>query len=90
MQLYDTNADITEKELIESRSNKYWAIINQIKSVIVIAMNLEYIGDLQETVNIHCIKERGSATLELLHLVKSLVYSQNFLKTIFQLVVNYV
>ena len=53
-------------------------------------MNMEYIGDHQESLNIHCIQRNESVTLELLHLAKSLVYSKIFLKTIFQLVANYV
>ena len=39
---------------------------------------MEYIGDHQESVNIRCIQRRESVTLELLHLVRSLVYSKTF------------
>ena len=53
-------------------------------------MNMEYIGDHQESLNIQCIQRNESVTLKLLHLAKSLVYSKIFLKTIFQSVANYV
>ena len=36
-------------------------------------MNMEYIGDIQESVNICCMQRRESVTLEVLDLVKSLV-----------------
>ena len=52
-------------------------------------MNMKYIGDHQESVNIRCIQRRESVTPEPLHLVKSLFYSKIFVKIIFQLVVNY-
>ena len=86
----DENADITKKNWWGVDQINLWTIINWIKTVIIIAINMQYIGDCQETVNIRCIQIREIVTLELLHLVKSLVYSKIFLKTIFQSVANYV
>ena len=86
----DENADITKKNWWGVDQINLWTIINWIKTVIIIAINMQYIGDCQETVNIRCIQIREIVTLELLHLVKCLVYSKIFLKTIFQSVANYV
>ena len=37
-------------------------------------MNMEYIGDRQESNNIRCIQRRESVTLELLHLVTTKLF----------------